>query len=214
MIRTRTAWSTSPPTRPGFPRGLRRADHAPRDRGPGPRRRPEPDRQGPPASPATIGATRSPRRPFDWRDDRGQVGGVEVLPFSILIFVVGSLLVLNAWAVVDVKFAVDAATREAVRAFVEAPDEATATRRADRAAREAITGHGRDGAKLTVSPVDYGDGGSFARCAPVTIRASYPVPALSLPWLGRHGDAFRVSSSHTEVVDPYRSGLRASGSCR
>lgn len=153
----------------------------------------------------------TPARRLDWSDDAGQVGGVEVLPFSILIFVVGSLLVLNAWAVVDVRFAVDAATREAVRAYVEAPDAATAGRRADTAARQAIIGHGRDATKLAIAPID--DGG-FARCAPVTIRASYPVPSITLPWLGGRGDGVRVTASHTEIIDPYRSGLAGAGSCR
>ena len=32
--------------------------------------------------------------------DAGMVGGVEALPFGLLVFVVGSLLVANAWAVV------------------------------------------------------------------------------------------------------------------
>ena len=59
-----------------------------------------------------------------WRDDRGQVAGIEVLPFGFLVLVAGTLLVVNAWAVVDAKFAVDAAVREAARAYVEAPDEA------------------------------------------------------------------------------------------
>lgn len=156
----------------------------------------------------------SARRHIDWRDDRGQVGGIEVVPFSILVFVVGSLLVLNAWAVVDVRSAVDAATREAVRTFVEAPDAATATTRADAAARAAVSGYGRDPGKLDIRPPDLGPSGTFERCAPVTITASYPVPIVSLPFVGGRGDGFRVTASHTEVVDPYRSGLDATGSCR
>ena len=47
------------------------------------------------------------------RGDAGMVGGIEVLPFGVLIFVVGSLLVANAWAVVDTKFMVTSAAREA-----------------------------------------------------------------------------------------------------
>ena len=43
-------------------------------------------------------------------------------PFGLLIFVVGSLLIANAWAVVDAKFATDAAARQAVRTFVEGDD--------------------------------------------------------------------------------------------
>ena len=63
------------------------------------------------------------------RGDAGQVGGIEALPFGLLIFVVGSLLIANAWAVVDAKFATDAAARQAVRTFVEADDPQTAAAR-------------------------------------------------------------------------------------
>jgi hypothetical protein len=58
--------------------------------------------------------------PVAWRDrlrdEGGAVGGLEVLPFGLLIFVVGILLVVNAWAVVDAKLAAEAAAREAARA--------------------------------------------------------------------------------------------------
>ncbi|MGV3758684.1 MAG: hypothetical protein ACO1PW_03960 [Actinomycetota bacterium] len=49
------------------------------------------------------------------RGDRGQVAGIEAIPFGLLIFVLGGLLLANAWAVVDAKLATDAAAREAVR---------------------------------------------------------------------------------------------------
>lgn len=151
-------------------------------------------------------------RRIDWTDDSGQVGGIEVIPFGLLIFVVGTLLVAQAWAVVDVKLAVDAAAREGVRSFVEAPDEATARARSDAAAREAVTGHGRDGDRLVLDAPRY-DGGSFARCARVTLTARYPVPALTVPWIGGMGDGFVVGASHAEIIDPYRSGLAATGGC-
>ena len=155
----------------------------------------------------------SRRRRLDWRDDRGQVGGVEVLPFGLLVFVVGALLIANAWAVIDAKSAVDAATREAVRSFVEAPDATTGAARADETAREAIAGHGRNPSRLVLDPPAYDDGAGFARCTAVTIRGRYPVPAVTLPWLGGFGEAFQVSASHTEIIDPYRSGVRARGTC-
>ena len=34
------------------------------------------------------------------RTDAGQVGGIEALPFGLLVFVIGALLVANCWAVV------------------------------------------------------------------------------------------------------------------
>lgn len=148
----------------------------------------------------------------DWADDSGQVGGVEVLPFSLLIFVAGALIVANAWAVIDIKLAVNAATREGARAFVEASDAAAGGAEADRVAREAITGHGRRAELLVLDPPDYA-GGSFRRCNPVTIHASYPVPALTVPFIGSYGEGFKVTSSHTELIDPYRSGPTSDGGC-
>lgn len=146
------------------------------------------------------------------RGDSGQVGGIEALPFGLLVFVVGTLLIANAWAVVDAKFATDAAAREAVRTFVESTDAGVALDHATAAAEAAITAHGRDPDRATVGPV-----GSLRleRCARVTIEVTYEVPALSLPFIGGFGAApFEVRSRRSEVVDPFRSGLDgAAGAC-
>lgn len=149
---------------------------------------------------------------IDWADDSGQVGGIEVLPFSLLIFVVGTLIVANAWAVIDVKLAVNAASREGVRAYVEAPTAVDGCRAAARVAKEAVNGHGRHGDALVIDPSDCRDL-PFRRCAPVTIHASYPVPMLTIPFIGAYGEGVRVTSSHTELIDPYRSGITTRGSC-
>jgi hypothetical protein len=137
--------------------------------------------------------------------DEGQVGGIEAIPFGLLIFVLGALLIANAWAVVDAKFATDAAAREAARAFVEGRDEATAFAAAEQAGRDAIAGHGRDPDRARVGAV-----GAFGleRCERATFEAVYEVPALSIPLIGGYGTApFRVRSTHSEVVDPFRDEL-------
>ena len=64
--------------------------------------------------------------------DRGQIAGIEAIPFGVLLFIVGALLVANAWAVIDVKMTVTSAAREAARTYVEAPDHATAVASARR----------------------------------------------------------------------------------
>jgi hypothetical protein len=148
-------------------------------------------------------------------DDRGQMGGVEALPFGVLIFVIGTLLVVNAWAVVDAKSATDAAAREATRRFVEAPVvDASGVRDAEAAAvaagLDALAAAGRDPGRGTVtltglSAPDGGDG--YVRCARATFTATYRVPALTLPWIGGYGGGFRVTSSHSELVDPFRNGV-------
>ncbi len=139
------------------------------------------------------------------RGDGGQVGGIEAIPFGLLIFVIGSLLIVNAWGVVDAKFATDAAARQAGRTFVEGEGLDGALRAAQGAALATISGHGRDPSRATVDTV-----GSFAfeRCARVTFEVTYEVPTISLPFIGGYGAGpFRVSSSHTELVDPYRNGV-------
>lgn len=136
------------------------------------------------------------------RDEAGQAG-MEVIPFGLLTFVVGALLVANAWAVIDAKMAVSAAAREATRAFVEAPVDGDPLALADAAARSAIAGAGRDPARLVLTPVE----GTFARCVTVRFEASYQIPAVQVPWVGGFGSGFTATARHAEVVDPYRSGV-------
>lgn len=145
------------------------------------------------------------------RGDAG-LGGVEVLPFGLLVFVIGGLLVANAWAVVDAKLAVSAASREAVRSYVEAPGPAEAAAAADAAARAIMAGQGRRPERLVLS-IRHRDDEPWRRCAQVIVTAHYRVPALPLPWIGGYGSGFEVASSHSERIDPYRAGLPAGGRC-
>jgi hypothetical protein len=143
---------------------------------------------------------------------------VEVLPFGVLLFVIGTLLVANCWAVVDAKLATDAAAREATRRFVESPVVAAdaggdAEAQAVAAGLDALAAHGRDPDTATVALTALdgpGGAGAYTRCARATFTATYRVPALTLPWIGGFGEAFTVTSSHTELVDPYRDGVPGS----
>lgn len=139
------------------------------------------------------------------RGEAGQVGGIEAIPFGLLIFVLGTLLIANAWAVVDAKFATDGAARQAARTFVEGKDLATALSAADTAARASIAGHGRDPDRAEIRPVG---APVLARCERATFEVTYAVPALSLPLIGGYGRSpFIVRSTHSELVDPFRNGL-------
>ncbi len=141
--------------------------------------------------------------------ERGAVGGIEVLPFGLLVFVVGSLLIASAWAIVDAKLAVEGAAREAGRAYVESADPDTARRAAAGAARDAITGAGRDPDRLELRD----NQPRHERCAVVEHEASYRVPALTVPFLGGLGAGVTVRGRHREVIDPYAAGLGAGGGC-
>jgi len=142
------------------------------------------------------------------RDESGQAG-IEALPFGLLTFVIGSLVVVNAWAVIDAKIAVSSAAREATRAYVESAVDADPLERADAAARETIRGAGRDPRRLVLTPLS----ATFARCETVRFEASYRLPVVRVPWLGGFG-AFTARARHAEIVDPFRTGVpRSRGRC-
>jgi hypothetical protein len=142
--------------------------------------------------------------------DGGQIAGLEALPFGLLVFVVGALLAANAWAVIDAKVAVTAAAREAARSYVEADDLVSAAAAADRAGRDTIQGYGRDPRRLALS-VD--PPGVFGRCIAIRVTARYPVPAVTVPWIGGFGRGFVVEAEHGEVVDPFRDGVGGVAAC-
>ena len=147
----------------------------------------------------------------DWTDERGQVGGFEAIPFGLLIFVAGALLVANAWAVVDTKMAASSAAREAARTYVESTDPARAFPDAVDAATWAITAYGRDPRALGLAGPD--GAADLRRCHRVSFTASYPVPAITLPFIGGFGDGFTVRATATQVVDPYREGVPGEADC-
>jgi hypothetical protein len=136
-------------------------------------------------------------------DEAGAVGGFEALPFGFLVFVAGTLLIANGWGVVDAKLAASTAAREAARAFVESegPRE-TAVAEARAAAIEAVAGHGREPARMSlraVGPLE------FRRCARATFEVSYRVPTVAVPLIGAFGSGvIETSARHSELVDPYR----------
>ncbi len=148
------------------------------------------------------------------RGERGQVAGIEALPFGLLVFVVGTLLIVNIWGVVDAKFAVDAAAREATRYVVESVrldrDPVAVRAGAVAVAERTLTDHGRRRRPIVVVRPSTGD---FARCDRIVVTVSTFVPAVRLPFIGGFGDAFDVVASHSELVDPTRSGAGGEAAC-
>ncbi len=145
------------------------------------------------------------------RGDRGQVGGIEVLPFGFLVFVSTTLLFANVWGVIDAKLAVTSAAREAVRAYVESDNETAAHLVATTRANETLLAYGRDGDRATIGAPTLA--APFGRCVRVTITVSYAVPAIAIPFIGGLGTIAPVTSSFTEIVDPFRDGLPGEATC-
>lgn len=147
---------------------------------------------------ALTAAAASARR---GRGDGGFVGGSEVLPLGLLIFVAGILIIVNAWAVVDTKMTLDSAAQVMSRTISEA--DALDRGAVDALARATIDDLGLDPGPLTVQ-VDPANP-ALIRCQRITVTLTYPVPALTLPVLGRIGETIDVHATASELVDPYRS---------
>ena len=135
--------------------------------------------------------------------ERG-AAGVELLPSAFLIFVIGSLMIFNAWTVVDTWMAVSTASREGARVFVESPPD-TAWPDAQARIMDVMDDYGRGPRTITPPPPKI-EGGNFARCAVVTVTVEYDMAFISLPFVGDFGSIDTIEASHSERIDPYRSG--------
>ncbi|MFN8050553.1 MAG: hypothetical protein U0Q22_03885 [Acidimicrobiales bacterium] len=144
-----------------------------------------------------TGATTPTPPTRHFRSERGQVAGVETIPFAILVFVAGLLLVVNVWAVIDTRAAVDTAARDYLRAYTGAPDAATARARGRTAAEASLGERGRSGRRTIVDPT-----APFGPCRPATVRITVEVPAVRAPFIGSIGTT-TVESTQTELVQPW-----------
>ena len=147
------------------------------------------------------------------RSADGFVAGLEALAFGVLVFVVGTLILVNGWAVIDAKFATNAAAREAVRAVVETPGGGSHTdlqlrQLALTAAQQASAAHGYAPGTVSITPRTASGTLSQVRCEAVRIEASIEVRATILPGIDGPGTR-TVASVHEEIIDPFRSGLDA-----
>lgn len=142
-------------------------------------------------------------------EEAGFAAGAESLIFGTLVFLLGTIVVLNAWSALDARFATAAAAREAVRAVVGAPPDADLDAAAWAAAATAFAGHGRDPGDLEVAWLGATAAPEQVRCGEVRFRVETTVPVLAVPRWGR-GAAFQVSATHAELIEPYRAGVAAS----
>ncbi|HWC38431.1 MAG TPA: hypothetical protein VG476_07870 [Acidimicrobiales bacterium] len=142
------------------------------------------------------------------RGEDGQVAGIEALLFGLLVLVFGTLVVANAWGVIDAKLAAAGAAREAARAFVQTPAGSDPASTSRAAAVRAMQSQGRDPARMTVLV-----SGDLTRCSRVVAEVRYRVPLIVVPMLGGLGSGFTASAHHSELVDPYRTGLPRTANC-
>lgn len=136
-------------------------------------------------------------------DDRGLLGGADILLFGIIAFVVTGLVIINIWNAVDSALVVSSAAREGVRSYVEAPTQAEANARSSAAVQRVFDEFGR-GANAHPAEIDASSG--FLRCEVVTVTARYEVSFIKLPGFSAFGPTRTVEASHSERIDAFRSG--------
>lgn len=134
------------------------------------------------------------------RSERAAVAGLEGVMFAVLVLVTGTLVVTNAWSVLQSRRTLDGAAREYLRAYTQADGPGPAALAARSAMIDSLSGEG-----VPIGSVSFEgpDPTGFGPCASATVTLSRTVPALRLPFVGRISST-RVSVTHTELVDAHR----------
>ena len=127
------------------------------------------------------------------------VAGLDGLLFGSLILLGGTVLIVNAWSVIETRQALDGAAREYLRAYTEAPDPRSAVSDADAAARASLAGGNRR-LDVRIRPPDTA---TFGPCALASVELSADVAAARIPFVGEFGST-QVSVAHTEMIDAHR----------
>lgn len=133
---------------------------------------------------------------------------VEFVWLTVLLLVPLVYVLLTVFEAQRAAFAVSSASQAAGRAFVRAPDLATAQARADQAAQVALADHGVTGAVVDVAclptPADCLQPGSSVR---VVVRVDQPLPLLPTV-LGESLGVISVDATHTHAYGTFREERR------
>jgi hypothetical protein len=147
-------------------------------------------------------------------DQDGIVAGGEAVLLGTLVFVVGTLLLISMWTIVDAKLAVEAAAREATRAVVESPATVLGSVGApqgvaESAALSALTAQrGAPGTgPASWQLVDVVLDGDYERCGRIEATVQITVDTPRLPFIDRRFAAGTLEGTHLERIEPYRAGL-------
>jgi hypothetical protein len=134
------------------------------------------------------------------RGERGVVAGLEGLVFASLILLGGTILAIDAWAVVDTRSALDGAAREYLRAYSESSDPTTATRNGEAALQQVLADRPQLRRRLRVTPPAPA---RFGPCSEAEVILATTVPSVRIPYVGDFGTT-TVQVRHRELVDAHR----------
>ncbi len=158
------------------------------------------------------------------RTESGQAGG-EVLAIGFVLLMSMILLALNVWAVIDAKIRVAGAARYTTRTVVESGPEDLANAAgtfgplfgehdpnnvATNAVKAALVDKPKLLRDVTVRVALSNDAN---RCSVAVVELQVRVPSFGLPHIGPLRNGFLVTSQHSEIVDPFRSGLEGTSAC-
>lgn len=132
--------------------------------------------------------------------ERGAVAGLEGVMFGLLVLLAGTVLVVNAWSVLQTRRTLDGAAREYLRAYTQADSPAQARLAANLALDEVLRGERGRGTDITVTAPDPA---LFGPCASASVTLATTVPAARLPFVGTMAST-EVVVDHTELVDAHR----------
>lgn len=143
-------------------------------------------------------------RPVDprgrWCNERGFVAGAEAVALGVLVLLAGTILMVNAWAVVDTRMALESAAREYLRAYTEADSPDAAAAAGELSWRAVLADRPALAARVSVTPPPPA---RFGPCAPAPVTLSATVPSIHIPFVGGFGD-HTVDVSAVELVDAHR----------
>jgi hypothetical protein len=132
--------------------------------------------------------------------ERGAVGGGEGLIFGMLIFLAGTLVILNLWSILDTRMALDTAAGEYLRTYTEQQNYFQARVLGEAAAKESLTQRGVSPGRVRILP---SEPQGFGPCAVAVVQLSTWVPWVRVPFIGGAGST-AVSVTQTELIDAHR----------
>lgn len=134
------------------------------------------------------------------REGERGAAGAEALAFGALVLVAGTLVLVNVWGTIDARMALDAASREYLREYTQAPTHSDAVRRGELAARVALAARGTPISSLRV---EHPDPARFGPCGEAHVALTATVPSMRVPFLGTLTRT-EVTVQHRELVDAHR----------
>ncbi|MCB9387486.1 MAG: hypothetical protein H6517_06630 [Microthrixaceae bacterium] len=129
------------------------------------------------------------------------VAGAEALAVGTLIVLAGLILVVNAWAVVDTRTALESAAREYLRVYTESEDPASAATAGRRAVDDVLEDRP---AMLERLLLEAPQPERFGPCEAAAVRLTSRVPAIHVPLTGARWGEHTVTVSAVELIDAHR----------